>query len=180
MAVCMALLASHDPVARLAADSWLVLRADPEVVSLIAVSGRTVEAMRVVITDSSGGPLPGLDASVDYRDGQVGGWLHTALEGVDGDTVELMLTPDSFGMPAGLYQAAVVVRERAGPVSALRIPVTFTVTAPWCHAAPVSDDPRENESRSSSASPASTRSSEPKPRISRSVATSARPSCDSV
>lgn len=148
--LCVGLLATAAPGGDAGGTLESALRAEPQAVSLVAVPGKAAPSGTVQLTDDQGGPVPELSMSIDYRDGQVDDWLSATLERRGDDTVTVLAAPETFGMPAGLYEASVVVNEGESLGQGAVIAVTLRVAEPWPQASRASRHRTENQSRSSS------------------------------
>jgi hypothetical protein len=89
----------------------IVLTAD----SVVFVGGRAQPPEPVVIQvlSTGAGTIGALEASVEFTPGQPGGWLSTTLGATTAPTW-LALTPETSTLPAGAYEATVVLDSDAG------------------------------------------------------------------
>jgi len=101
---------------------------EPNAVSIagnVLGHGPTTETVR--ISNGGLGRLTGLTASVTYESGGMAGWLRTSLS-TDATPATLTLTPDVAGVPAGVYDAVVVVTAGGSGGLSTSMPVRLTLT----------------------------------------------------
>ncbi len=96
--------------------------------------GGSPAAKTVNVTNSGGGSLSGMGISVSYAGQQWTGWLLASISGTTAPTT-VTLQPSTGSLPAGTYNATVLVRSPIADNSPQNISVSFTVSAgtasPW-------------------------------------------------
>ena len=92
--------------------------------------GSSPAAQTIQITNGGTGTLSGLNTSVSYQNGQPAGWIVAALDNSNAPAT-LSLTPILGALPAGTYNASVVITSTAVGVtnSPQFVTVTLTVSA---------------------------------------------------
>ncbi|MEJ2679004.1 MAG: Ig-like domain-containing protein, partial [Gemmatimonadota bacterium] len=103
------------------------ISASPDSVSFSgSVGGTTLPAEVVQVTNGGGGTLQGLLAIVHYASGQPTGWLDASLASSSAPA-SLVLTPTVASLPAGTFDATVVLSSPVASNSPLSIPVVLTL-----------------------------------------------------
>lgn len=100
---------------------------DPAVVSIFGdVLGDTFSVETVRISNGGVGRLTGLASAVRYESGGTEGWLTADLSG-DATPATLTLTHDAEALPAGVYDAVVVVTSAEGSDLSTSLPVRLSL-----------------------------------------------------
>lgn len=89
-------------------------------------TGAAPTAQVVTITNTGGGTLTGLNASVQYTNGS--GWLNFTLN-AGGTPPTLSVQPNPTGLAAGTYNATLNITA-TGASNSVAIPVSFTISTP--------------------------------------------------
>lgn len=93
-----------------------------------AAGGDDPDVETVAITNTGGGTLSALAATITYETGEPTGWLATTLSGTTAPAT-LTLTPTTGDLPPGTYNATVNVAASGAANSPRPVTVTFTVVA---------------------------------------------------
>ncbi len=91
------------------------------------VGGANPTAQTVAVTNTAGGTLSGLSASVSYTSGS--GWLGTASLNTTTAPATMTVQPSTGSLSAGTYVATVSVASEVAGNSPQTVAVTFTVLA---------------------------------------------------
>jgi fibronectin type 3 domain-containing protein len=121
-------VASNSPQAitvtfTVAAPAPAVIGAQP---TSLTFTGMTPADQLIQLTNSGGGTLSGLAASVTYASGQPTGWLGATLSGTTAPAT-VTVSASSTSLAAGTYNATVQITAPGATNSPLDVPVTFTV-----------------------------------------------------
>jgi hypothetical protein len=99
----------------------------PGTVSVLGgAGGKTPPSQSVRVANGGNGPLTGLVANVQYESGETPGWLNAQL-GASTSPTTLTLTPDIENLPAGVYNAVVLVASSRTGVEAAALPVRLSL-----------------------------------------------------
>lgn len=113
-----------------------VISLSPTSVSFAAWGGAATPpgAQNVLVTNSGGGTLSGLAATIQYTSAATG-WLTSTFVG--GPGVSLQLRPNTTLLNAGLHTATVTVSSNIAGVAPKTVTVTYTIQTFTVHVLPV-------------------------------------------
>lgn len=97
----------------------------PEVAMSSGVGGDPPDPRTLDVTNSGGGPIEGLSATVEYPSDPTG-WLIAELGGTSAPTT-ITLTVVTQGLQAGVHAASVSISSTTPGASAMAVPVTLTL-----------------------------------------------------